>query len=97
MHHYSAEGLALTTRERDVLRVLVDGHANAEMARTLGIREQTRQGSPFAARPKVPRAQLRRAGDAALGAGTSGTIRPIASLSPARHASKNAVTSAVGF
>ena len=31
----------LTRRERDVLRLIIDGHTNGEIAKLLGIREQT--------------------------------------------------------
>ena len=41
MHRHSIGTATLTTRERDVLRLLVDGHSNGEIARKLGIREQT--------------------------------------------------------
>jgi DNA-binding NarL/FixJ family response regulator len=41
MHRHSIGTATLTTRERDVLRLLVDGHTNGEIARKLGIREQT--------------------------------------------------------
>jgi DNA-binding NarL/FixJ family response regulator len=36
-----ANGVALTTRELEVLELLVGGHTNSEIAKTLGIREQT--------------------------------------------------------
>ena len=37
-------GVALTTRELEVLELLVEGHTNNEIAKTLGIREQTVKG-----------------------------------------------------
>jgi DNA-binding NarL/FixJ family response regulator len=40
----SAGGVELTPRERDVLRLVIEGHANKQIARRLGISEKTVKG-----------------------------------------------------
>ena len=41
IHRHHVGTAALTRREREVLRLLVEGHTNGEIAQRLGIREQT--------------------------------------------------------